>query len=497
MRISDCYEGQDQLMRNVHNYFACPVGLHADELANSGAHDKSVEFMKHRIAVGSTYGTAPKAYYSNAIFPSLVSYTINGFMSLITEHDPLVELPEQMEFLYEQSDEVDTEDKAFSKSLQNQINVEVLKSGRCPILLDPQDSQNGKPIFIVYSATSVKNWVTSNDEENRGKLLEVMIEENIANPDYSFLNTGENRTKTRYLHLYIKNGVYTVSTYTQNGEDDYEEVITTPSVRGKTLNYIPFVFIGSEDNTPSIDIPPLSGIAVNQVKYGQLEALLSHSENHSGAPTFVVSGVDTDSMPKVTGAGVGIALPDYTSKAYYTTTDTSFMASIRERQLECLAQAQDQGANLLGSSKNTSESGEALRLRQAASTATLKSIIGNIGKGIEQLLKMTADWMGLPSSEVSYTPNQEFSTFALTANEQIAMVQSWQSGAISHSTLLENFRKAGMLKPGETVEDEQGVLKEAGEKYVAPVEPGKESTNPLDVGEDLQKPNSLDKRIKK
>jgi len=500
-RVNDCFQGQDELLRNVHKYFACPVGLHAAELESTEAYSKAVEFMSSRIAVGSGYGYAPKAYYSHTIFPSLTSYTINGFMSLITEHEPVIEIPDQLSYFYENADELDTEDKTFNKSLQNQIQVEVLKTGRCPIMLDPQTTKytegQPKPSFIVYDATSVINWISSNDEEDRGKLLEVMILENIANPKYNLLSDPSERTIKKYLHLKLIAGVYTVDTYIQNDDQDgYDKTSIKPSILGKYLDYIPFLFIGSEDNTPAVDISPLSGISVSQVKYGELEALLSHAEHHSGAPTFIISGVTKEDMPTVTGAGVALALPDYTSRAYYTETDTSFMTSIRERQSEYLAQAQDQGANLLGSSKNTSESGEALRLRQAASTATLKSIIGNVGEGIEKLLKMSADWMGLSTSEVKYTPNQEFSTFALTANEQIALVQSWQSGAIAHSTLLENFRKAGMLKPGETVEQEQEKLKEDGEKYVAPLEPG-EITNPLDVGENLQKGNTLDKKIKK
>ncbi|MCP3665734.1 MAG: DUF4055 domain-containing protein [Gammaproteobacteria bacterium] len=506
-RVNDCFQGHDELMRNIHQYFSCPVGLHTAQLAESGEYYKSVEFMSNRIAYGSSYGYAAKAYYSHSIFPSLTSYTINGFMSLITEHDPIIELPDPMSYFYEDADELDVEDKTFNRIIQNTIQAEVLKTGRCPVLIDPQETEDGKtkPRFIIYDAVSVINWVTSNDQENRGKLLEVLILEYQANPDYSVLNSDVSRTIKKYIHLYLdENNVYTSDTYIQIDEEEYEVTTTNPSILGKKLDYIPFLFIGSEDNTPGVDISPLSGISVCQVKYGELEALLAHAENHSGAPTFVISGVNEDDMPTVTGAGVGIALPEYTSKAYYTTTDTSFMLSIRERQSEYLAQAQDQGANLLGSSKSTSESGEALRLRQAASTATLKSIIGNVGEGIETLLKIAADWLGLNSSEVSFTPNQEFSTFALTANEQIALVQSWQAGAISHSTLLENFRKAGMLKPGETVEQEQETLEVDGEKYMPPVETEtassdlsfSSSSNPLDVGEDLQKTNTLDKKIK-
>lgn len=510
-RSEDCFSGHDQIMRNVHMYFACPVGLHSQQLEDSGSYQQSVEFMCDRIAVGSGYNDAAKAYYSNAKFPNLMSYTINGFMSLITEHKPIVELPPEMDYFFENAEEYgDTEEdiRSFSESIINQIHLNVLKSGRCPVLVDPV-GVNGqlKPGLIVYKASSVINWLVSNDAENRGQLLEVLILEYVANPNASLINNPERRTLRKYLHLRLVPAgeygfegdyLYIVDTYTENELEMFQKETTIPSVFGKTLNFIPLLFIGSEDNTPDVDISPLSGICVNQIKYGQLEALLAHAENHSGAPTFIITGVAEDDMPKVTGAGVAIALPDYTSKAYYTTTDTSFMTSIRERQSECLAQAEDQGANLLGSKRNTSESGEALRLRQAASTATLKSIVKNVGDGIEILLKYAATWLNLDKSvvaQVSYTPNEEFSTFALTANEQIAQLQTWQAGGFSHSTLLENFRKAGLLKPGETVEDEMMTLKKPGEKYEKPEQESNPRTE-LEVGSTIPPSNTLNKAIK-
>lgn len=499
-RSEDCFGGQDKIMRNIHNYFATPPGLHSAELEASGIYTKSVEFLSDRIASGSGYGAAPKAYYAHAIFPPLTPFTINGFMALVTEHDALVELPEQLSHLFEDSKDLDDENRLFSKAIEAQIHLNVLLYGRCPVLIDPQEfDRKIKPAFIIYDATSIINWVTSNNQEDKGKLLEVMIEENIANPDHNLLNNNEKRTLKKYLHLYLdqnNNNIYTVDIYTEilKHKGKFTKETKVPNILGKELDYIPFLFIGSEDNTPSVDVSPLSGISVAQIKYGELEALLSHAENHSGAPTFVVSGVTKEDMPAVTGAGVGIALPDYTSKAYYTTTDTSFMVSVRERQLEFLSQAQDQGANLLGSNKNTSESGEALRLRQAASTATLKSIISNVGHGIETLLRIVASWLSLPMKDVSYTPNREFSTFALTANEQIALLQSWQGKAMSHSTLLHNFRKAGLLKPGETAEAELETLKLPGEMFIDTTEQTAEGG--LDIGSGLPKSNTLDKNIK-
>ena len=195
-----------------------------------------------------------------------------------------------------------------------------------------------------------------------------------------------------------------------------------------------------------------------------------------------------------TGAGVVLTLPDYQARVGYTTTDTSAMTHIQSRMEDFYNQAQELGASLLGSRKNGTESGEALRLRQASSTATLKSVVDNTGDGFEYTLQMAAIWMNENPKDIRFDPNSEFSTFALTANETVALVQSWQSNAFSHSTLLDNFRRAGMLHAGETVEDELKRLEDPNEIYVESCgckpQPNQSNSNSnlneIDVAENIQ-----------
>jgi hypothetical protein len=113
-----------------------------------------------------------------------------------------------------------------------------------------------------------------------------------------------------------------------------------------------------------------------------------------------------------------------------------------------------------------SESGEALRLRQQATTVTLRSIVTNMGKAVERILKMMADWAKASDDAIEYMPNKDFSTFSLPAEDQQALVQAWQANGISRSTLLYNFKRANMLQPGETVEDEVKRLEDPKEQFV-------------------------------
>jgi len=50
--------------------------------------------------------------------------------------------------------------------------------------------------------------------------------------------------------------------------------------------------------------------------------------------------------------------------------------------------------------------------------------------------------------------NTDYSTRGLTANEIVAIVQAWQSGALSRDSMLDIFRRGEVLPEGRTNEEE-------------------------------------------
>jgi hypothetical protein len=50
--------------------------------------------------------------------------------------------------------------------------------------------------------------------------------------------------------------------------------------------------------------------------------------------------------------------------------------------------------------------------------------------------------------------NTDYSTRGLTANEVVAVVQAWQSGALSRDSMLDIFRRGEVLPEGRTNEEE-------------------------------------------
>ncbi len=487
--MEDTYK--TNLKRNAQRYISPPPGVFQSALNNNTELEQTTEKLIIPVVEGAGWPQAAIAYILGGFEPDLIPRTLKGFISLVSQFAPTIDLPPQLKYLEKEATKDNkTLDEAYLRSVRK-----ILLKGRVPVILD---IQNNEIKLVEYKAEALIDWDTLDNSSDSSLFKYAIFEDVIENPDFNPLKIEEERYFPVYHYHHLVDGVYTVTTIIDS--NDYEgekETTIIPHLRGKTLDYIPLVALGSVDNTPDVDAVPLLGIANCSVAMLDLSCLLKHAEKTSAVPTMYITGVDSEDAPTVTGAGVCMVFPDYQARVGYTTTDTSSMAHIEGRIDGYYAQAQELGASLLGSTRHGTESGEALRLRQASSTATLRSIVENVGKGFKRILDMAADWKGAAIDSVVFEPNKEFSTFALTANETVALVQTWQAGAIAQSTLLENLRKAGMLKAGETVEDEQTTLKLPGEKYIEPVVPNTSSAgeSKLDIAEGLPKANTFNKNL--
>ncbi|MDX1698978.1 MAG: DUF4055 domain-containing protein [Melioribacteraceae bacterium] len=488
---------QQDIKRYAQRYLAPPPGLFQEDLVKNAEIALATRGLTIPVAEGSGWSEAAKAYALGGFEPDLVSRTLKGFSSLVGEHEPVIELPDNMEYLVNEA----TKDKlSLNRVYLNTVHSTLL-SGRTPLYIDIFEE---KPVIVKYRPESLIYWRRKDAGPDNSLFEYAVLREYVPNPDFSIFQGGHFKEFLEVLlELYLdpEDGTFRLRKHTETLSQGYITEDITPSYKGKTIDFIPLIAVGSIDNTPDVDVAPLLGISNCVVQIYSLGCMLNHAESKSAVPTMFMTGVEPNDAPSVTGASVLLTLPDYQSSVGYTKTDTSAMSHIQSRMEDFYAQAQELGASLLGSHKNGTESGEALRLRQASSTATLKSVVNNVGEGIKNILKMIGVWMNQNPEEILFKPNNEFSTFALTANETVALIQSWQSNAISHSTLLDNFRRAGMLQAGDSVEDEQERLEDPEEVYVEPCgckEMGSNKSSSrkteLDIAENIQ-PIGMNKAI--
>ena len=307
------------------------------------------------------------------------------------------------------------------------------------------DARTSSLYTSLYRAEDIINWrVEKVDGQLQVKFI--VLREHVTDNEDEFSHDLIERHRV----LKIVDGKYQVDTYL---DGDFVGTIS-PRFKGKELDYIPGVFVGSSDQSICIDEIPMYGIARCAVQIYMKNADMSQAEFMSCNPTLFISGVDQEGMPKAIGSTVVVGLENPDAKAWYPQTDTSALQHVSLHIDKLFDEAMQYGMSLLGGGKKMAESAEALRLRQSASGASLKTIVNSVGLSMKKMLMIAADWSGADVNSVDFGPNTEFANVVLTASERQAMLQAWMGGAISWDTYMENMRRAGTVDPNVTNEEE-------------------------------------------
>lgn len=381
------------------------------------------------------------AYQKRAQFPEIVSPTVHGMVGVIHRTEAQIEMPAAMEPLWEKA----TKDGLPLEALHRRITAELLTTGRYSLLADAATGGSDLPWLAGYSAEALINW--SDD-----RTLFVLDESGLHRTGFVW------EQQQRFRVLEVKDGRYNVQTYTGTERSAGEAM--QPSGRGNApLTEIPLVVIGARDLSLPPELPPLMGVARSAVALYQLSADYRWQLFMTGQETLVVINGDA---PTAVGAGAVIAIkqgdqagtPDVKYVGPAGTGINAHRVAIQDER-EAAAQA---GARLFSSEKKTAESGDALRIRFAAETATLTSIAQASAQGLEKALRHIAVMIGHKADEVTVKPNLSFVDSTLTPQEAVAVVSLWQSGALSKQTVYENLQKGEIASAERSFEEEQELI---------------------------------------
>jgi len=123
------------------------------------------------------------------------------------------------------------------------------------------------------------------------------------------------------------------------------------------------------------------------------------------------------------------------------------------------------GARLLETQKRVGETSEAIELRQSGENSVLGSLAVSVGMSLTQVMRWaywwnsTEEWPDeVTRDQVAMELNTDFSTKGLSAQEITALVQAWQSGALSRDSMMELFRRGEVLPEGRTNEEEASLI---------------------------------------
>lgn len=410
--MRDCERGPVAISEAGINYLPMPSGF-------AGAPDGGV----------AMYG----AYRQRARFPDILAPTVRGMVGLIHRKEAQIELPTAMEPLWEKC----TKEGLTLEAFHMTITQELLRTGRFGVLADAAPEGSDIPFLAGYTTEAIINWSKEGD-------FYVLDESGLVRDKFVWKDNKQFRA------LELVDGKYVQTLYTSNAEDSGEEI--NPTKRGTgALEDIPFVIATPNELSNFIGEIPLIGVARASVAIYQLDADYRLQLFMSGQETLFVIG--TDKKPPMIGASVVVALPE-NGDAKYVGPSGSGMAAHQVAILDAKHDAVAAGAQLFDQQAGQ-ESGEALRLRYGAQSATLLSIAQTSAACLERSLRNIAIFMNLDPETVVVKPNLRFVDVVMTAQDATELMKLWMGAAISKETLFENLQRGEIVSEEADFQEEE------------------------------------------
>lgn len=405
------------------------------------------------------------AYVTRASFYNATWRTIAGMLGMLYRKPPIIETPESIKSLL---DDVTMGGVPLHVFVQD-VAEEALKVGRVGILIDyprvdvsnitQADAQrlNLRPSMCSYDAEQIINWRTGTINNQHVLTLVVLSEENSVEKNEFEI---ECETKYRVLDLNPETGAYRVRLFSINKfDEDALENEYTPLMNGRPLDYIPFVFIGTDDVSPYVDEPPLIDLVDVNLSHYRNSADYEHGCHFTGLPTAVVAGYtppdQTPGKPQeklYIGSGAAWVFPDPAAKAFYLEFTGQGLGALENMLARKEQQMAVLGARMLQNDKKAAEAAETAAIHRASENSVLSSIAQTLSIGITKALEIFCEWAGA-EGVVKFELNRDFMPVGLSAQDITARLQLWQGGAISHTDLIAELKSGEIIDNDRTLDD--------------------------------------------
>lgn len=452
------------------------VTFERDEYSATAARWKLVEVAKQGQAAvksaGVTYLPRPNPsdeskeaddrynnYLARAVYYNAVGRTIQGLVGAVFKEVPSLEVPPDLQYV-----QTDIDGAGVSIYQQSQGALEdVLTAGRVGLMVDmpstrgattraQQAAQGIMARCHTYSASNIINWRTETIGGRQMLTLVVLYETHEA-------PTGDGfgyEVEPQYRALRLMDGRYTVQVWRKEKSGAWSAVEQYQPTDGSGVPWreIPFMFVGSVNNDPSIDPIPLYDMAVINLAHYRNSADYEDSVFFCGQVQPWMSGLDESwvEMLKKEGIVVGsrqiLPLPTGGAFGYEQAQPNTLVKEAmdqKERQMIAL------GARLI-------ERGQAVKTATEAQgeNEAEHSVLSLAAQNVSEAYTKALEWMGRflsVTGEVAYTLSQEYGFERMTAQERAQLLMEWQSGLIAKKDARDALRKSGTLDPERTDEE--------------------------------------------
>lgn len=408
-----------------------------------------------------------ESYKQKALYYPVTQRTAAGFLGEIFTKAPQIELPKEMTAMHTNMDGSGSTAIQFSKNLTKHL----LTKGRAGLLADfPKTSgavtvadleaKKIQPTIKLYNADSIINWRV--DVVGAVAVLGmVVLSEDHQEPNGKFGYTSIRK----YRVLELVEGQATVEVWSKpEGATAFagEGVTVLKGADGKSLNELPFYFVGAEDNGPTPNQPPLLGLAYINIGHYCNSADVEDSAYFCGQPTLIVTGLTQEWLKGplkgkiMIGSRTGIPLPPGCTaemlQAEANNLPKELMAD-KERQMVAI------GARLVEQKevqRTATEAGQ----EEAGKACVISTIVHNENAAMKSALAMCAKFTVNrelkegEDPELVFELNTDFNLAKMDAAARAQLIAEWQAGAIDFEEMRSGLKAAGVaFKDDQDVKD--------------------------------------------
>ncbi len=401
-----------------------------------------------------------KQYRDEAQFTNFTTRTKAGLVGAVFRRPPIITIPAEIEYIKEDA----TGYRMPLEKLCQECVGEVLMTGRYGLLVDyPASDENLSQADITemnlkariyrYTAESIINW--------QEKLINGVPILSLVVLKECYDELGEDGfqwiSKTQYRVLRLLDGEYVQYIY----DGDKLEIVSfcvPKDASGNSWEFIPFVFIGSEDNDSDIDFLPLYDLAMLNIGHLRNSADYEESVHIVGQPTLFIQTEMTDEQfiaQNPNGVMLGVRKGHNLGvggKAELLQAAPNQLADEAMKRKE--EQAIMVGARLISKALDR-ETATAAKMRHSGETSILSTIANNV----EQSLELCCDYIMRFMTDVNATDstdiqlNNQYFDKDIDPNLLMAEVQMLTAGIIGKSDVRQTLRAYGLIDQERTDSD--------------------------------------------
>jgi hypothetical protein len=439
--IEDCYAGEKQVKYRSDRYLPRP-----------NAADRSPQNLERY-----------RAYLLRSVFYNVTRRTTNGLVGVIFDTPPTVKIPDTLKPVI-----ADASGGGISlEQCAQRATRYSLMEGRAGLFVDypdapeegisKEDADKLHPQITIYGPLDIINWRVEEIGSSDVLTLVVLREYFIVSDD-----GFEQKKKEQFRVLRLTNGVYSqqiwrpTETATGGMERPWKSFNDITDAKGKSLDRIPFTFIGAENNDAEPDDPPMYDMASLNIAHYRNSADYEELTFLVGQPTPWISGLSEDWVTSVLGGKVElgsravIPLPQGGEAGLLQVTESTLPFSAmehKEKQMVAL------GAKLV-EQKSVERTATEAKIDNEGETSTLANVARNVGSAIVWALQrcmLFVDGTIPADGEIKYDLNTNFGLNDIAPDMLVQLVAAWVAGALGYKELRDRLRLTGLA----TMTDEE------------------------------------------